>query len=111
MSSLLSLAFGELSFHQLLAVAVVVLILLFFASLKLLFGSFNIWTVISEHNSKSAYTKAYLSLFDQRNELLYHIGRCDAREDHKEKNILLNELEALDTRIDKLEAEGRSKQH
>jgi len=108
--SLLALG-GELSFYQLAIVAIVALVILFFASLKLLFGSFNIWTILSEHKRKSAYTKAYLSLFDQRNDLLYHIGRCAAREDHSEKKILLNELEALDGRIDKLEAEGRNKQY
>ena len=110
MWSLLALG-GDLSVRQLLALATVVLIVLFFASLKLLFGSFNIWTVVSEHKRKSEYTRVYLSMFDQRNELLYHIGRCAAREDHAEKRILLNELEALDARIDKLEAEGRNKQH
>lgn len=92
---------GEFGAQVVLAVSIFIAI--YFTTLKLLFGSFSIITILRDYNRKEKIKIEYKSLFTTREGLLYHIGRSQSRGDIEDAQHMLKELQELDKKIDAME--------
>jgi hypothetical protein len=75
----------------------------FFASLKLLYGTFSLSKVRMTRATQTKQNDRYTKLFSTRDQLLYHISWAKSRGEHDEARGMTKELERIDEEIDQLE--------
>lgn len=77
-------------------ISVTVFFLLFFISIKFLFGSYSILHILREYKINKKKRKNYFDLFKVRENIAYHVGWAKSRGEYKEAKRLLNQLEEID---------------
>lgn len=85
-------------------------VVLLLGSMKVLFGSFSVPTILREWSQNQTVDKTYKRMFQSRENYCYHISSARARGDTEEAKRMAKELVSLDKQIGEFEKKhyGRS---
>ena len=78
--------------YNFVCLAVSIGIMIYFVSLKMLFGSFSIFRVLKDYKQRRLVDQRYLQLFKTRDDLCYHISWARARGDFDEAKNMVKDL-------------------
>ena len=97
----------QISWNTYLALAASLLTLAYLAILKACFNTYHLPRAIREERSRNKLESAYKSLFERREEVLYHINWTKSRgtssEEREELARLADKVKELDRQIDEVE--------
>lgn len=84
-----------------ISILILLSVLFVFFALKQLTGSYSIFQVMKDYKDKKRQDERYTSLFNTRDNLLYHIGASRSRGESVEQ--MVNELRSVDAAITLME--------
>ena len=96
----------ELVTKYIVHIAVGSFLILFFTTLKVVFGSYWIPTIIREYKECSSVRKKYFDLFSTRDNYAFHIAWAKSRNDIDECKRMMKELKKVDEKINEIEREN-----
>jgi hypothetical protein len=97
MSSSLSDSTYDLYFtHGFSILAGSLLVLFYFSTLKLCFGTYNVITAVSNFKENKKIRERYLRLFATREQLMYHISWSKSRGEGQEARKMMESLDKVD---------------
>lgn len=85
-------------------VALAAFLLLFFSTVKVLFGTFSLSTAVSQYRNNNIIKKKYHGLFSTRSNLMFHIGWAQSRGELEQARSLIAQLQKVDQEIDEIES-------
>jgi hypothetical protein len=88
---------------SLVVLAILGLLTIWFAVLKLLFGSFSWTEITTDYANAKDKERRYEQLFRARNNILQHIGKARMNEEHAEARKLVVDLKEIEASIDAYE--------
>ncbi|KAJ1433853.1 hypothetical protein B484DRAFT_417666 [Ochromonadaceae sp. CCMP2298] len=114
MSSSLSDSYDLYYTHTFSIIAGTLLVVFYFSTLKLCFGTYNVVRAVSNFKQNKLTRERYLRLFTTRDQLMYHISWSKSRGEGQEAKRMMESLDKVDQQIDEIENSndqlfGRSK--
>jgi hypothetical protein len=70
--------------------------IIYFSTLKVLFGTFSINKVLNDYKKQNFYSERYEELFQTRDSCIYHIHWAKSRGDESEMASLIEDLKRID---------------
>lgn len=70
--------------------------IVYFSTLKILFGTYSIRKVMHDYKKKNYYFERYDEMFQTRDSCMYHIHWAKSRGDHREMDLLVADLQRID---------------